>query len=266
MEPIFSSSPLEDYFINESLLSSQHLAFQNKILPINLFSFKHRNYQMELNGENSEFNFKGDLSFEKPEITIGRLASNRSNDWNFPADDEFRSISREQASLILEYENVYLKNLSRANPTAFGIRTSSGLDLKDGQKIKIGRNIMMFSFPEECPEKLKYAIYSEEEDETQAKFEDIEWETEGGVKIFPIKRSLFHPDLRENVKENHAYIQLGGKKLKFSTYDNKTCWALLEEKEAIDEKLEIKGKLDLMLGKFFFTLTKKIIEKPISEL
>ena len=52
MEPTNLPPSIEDYFIDDELLSDT--AFQKKVLPINIFSFKHRKFQMELFEENKK--------------------------------------------------------------------------------------------------------------------------------------------------------------------------------------------------------------------
>ena len=249
--------PIEDYFIDDELFGNS--AFQKKVLPINLFSFKHRKFQMELFGENSELIFSAELSFEKPEITLGRKNTIFNNDWNFLED--MKTISRLQASLILEYDKVYLKNLpSASNSTAFRVRTFSPIELKNGQKIKIGKNIMIFSFPNENPEKLEYEIYQEKKDDPYVNFQPVIWEKEGGVN-FQIKSNLFASELRKDVGENHANIQIDGNKLKLAAIRGNITWAFLDPDNPKNNMIEIKGKEDLMFGEYFFTLKKTIVEK-----
>ena len=258
MEPTNLPPSIEDYFIDDELLSDT--AFQKKVLPINIFSFKHRKFQMELIGENPKLKFSAELSFEKPEITIGRKNKTFVNDWNF--NEDMMTISRLQASLILEYDKIYLKNLSESNSTAFGVRKYSPIELKNGQKIKIGKNIMIFSFPNENPEKLEYEIYQEKADDPYEKFKPVIWEREGGVNSFPIKSHLFAPQLREDVDESHAEIQnLQGSKLKLFAKDEKTTWAFLDPFNPKNNMIEIKEKEDLMFGEYFFTLKKTIVSK-----
>ena len=258
MEPTNLPPSIEDYFIDDELLSDT--AFQKKVLPINIFSFKHRKFQMELIGENPKLKFSAELSFEKPEITIGRKNKTFVNDWNF--NEDMMTISRLHASLILEYAKIYLKNLSESNSTAFGVRKYSPIELKNGQKIKIGKNIMIFSFPNENPEKLEYEIYQEKADDPYEKFKPVIWEREGGVNSFPIKSHLFAPQLREDVDESHAEIQnLQGSKLKLFAKDEKTTWAFLDPFNPKNNMIEIKEKEDLMFGEYFYTLQKTIVEK-----
>jgi len=261
MEP--DPKSIEDYFLNEDLLSNEpSLIYMNKLLPINLFSFKLQYYTLDLTSDDSNIKFNGEMDFENSEIGIGRDAKNQ---WVLPGN--MKTISRFQAKLILEYDKIYLKNLSTTNATAFAINKYNPVEFQNDQKVKIGNNLIQFRFDEANLENLEYAIYiNDDEEEKNLTFKKIIWTENNDTKEFYIKNTLFDVEQRENVYPNHAHIAIDGKKLKLYTKENKSTWMFLRpEKNAkgvySNDKLEIRDTEYLLIGDVECTLKKETKER-----